>query len=134
MSDDDYDRPRWKKLVLNRFVLTPLIILVIAGGWDLYASTHDNGIVDGVVVDASGKPVAGADVTLWTFNFTTFSETSQTKSGPDGHFSFTNNPSHHIQVSATKPGVGSSARLPIRLYFRSQDTTLAEPLVLSSGA
>jgi protocatechuate 3,4-dioxygenase beta subunit len=131
MSDDDYERPRWQRLLLNRFVLTPLIIVVIAAGWDLYASTHDNGIVEGVVVDASGRPVDGAAVTLWTFNFTTFNETSQTKTGPDGHFTFTDNPSHHIQVSAVKPGVGVSERVPIRLYFRAQDTTLSEPLVLA---
>ena len=131
MHDDDYERPRWQRLLLNRFVLTPLVIIVIAAGWDLYASTHDNGIVAGVVVDANGKPVAGADVTLWTFNFTTFKETTTIKTGPDGRFTFTDNPSHNIQVSAEKPGLGASARVPIRLYFRAQDTTLAKPLVLT---
>ena len=134
MQDEDYQRPRWRTWLVNRFVLTPLIILLIAGAWDLYANTHNNGLVEGTVVDAAGNPVAGADVTLWTFNFTTFSEKGRTMSGPDGRFSFTDNPSHHIQVSATKPGVGSSQRRPIRLYFQSQDTRIAEPFVLSGGA
>ncbi|MBS7695958.1 MULTISPECIES: carboxypeptidase-like regulatory domain-containing protein [unclassified Chelatococcus] len=134
MQDEDFQRPRWHKWLLNRFVLTPLIIALIAGAWDLYANMHNNGLVEGTVVDAAGNPVAGADVTLWTFNFTTFSEKSHTKSGPDGRFAFTDNPSHHIQVSATKPGVGTSQRKPIRLLFQSQDTQLQEPLILSGGA
>ncbi|CAH1650341.1 MULTISPECIES: carboxypeptidase-like regulatory domain-containing protein [unclassified Chelatococcus] len=134
MDNEDFQRPRWRKWLLNRFVVTPLIIALIAGAWDLYANMHNNGLVEGRVVDAGGRPVTGADVTLWTFNFTTFSEKSRTTSGPDGRFTFTDNPSHHIQVSATKPGVGTSQRRPIRLFFQSQDTQLEEPLVLAGGA
>lgn len=125
------ERPRWKRWLLNRFVLTPLVILLVAGAWDIYASTHDDGLVVGRVVDEQGKPVAGAEVTLWVFNFTTFSENRTVKTGSDGGFEITGNPSHNIQVSATKPGVGSSPRVPIRLYFRAQNTKLAAPLVLS---
>ncbi|CAH1667902.1 carboxypeptidase-like regulatory domain-containing protein [Chelatococcus asaccharovorans] len=134
MDDEDYQSPPWRKWLVNRFVMTPLVILLIAGAWDLYANTHNSGLVEGTVVDAAGNPVAGADVTLWTFNFTTFSEKGRTTSGPDGRFTFTDNPSHHIQVSATKPGVGSSQRRPIRLFFQSQDTRIQEPFVLSGGA
>jgi hypothetical protein len=134
MSDDDIERPRWKRLFLNRFVMVPLVLAIIAGSWDLFASTHDDGLVQGQVVDQAGKPVEGASVTLWTFNFTTFKETSLTVSGPDGRFTFTDNPSHNIQVSAEKPGIGRSPRLPIRLYFRAQNTTLREPLRLAQGS
>jgi hypothetical protein len=134
MSDDDLERPRWKRLLLNRFVLVPVVLAVIALSWDLFASTHDDGLVQGEVVDQAGKPVEGASVTLWTFNFTTFKETSRTVSGPDGRFAFTDNPSHNIQVSAEKPGIGRSPRVPIRLYFRAQNTTLREPLRLTQGS
>ncbi len=133
MSDDEFNRPRWQRLLVNRFVLTPLVIILVGAGWDFYASTHDDGIVKGRVVDAAGRPVPDANVTLWTYNFTTFSETSHTVSGPDGWFTFTNNPSHRIEVSAAKPGVGASVRVPISLYFRSEDTTLPKPLVLAGG-
>jgi hypothetical protein len=133
MSDDEFARPLWKQLLLNRFVMVPAILAAIAASWNLYAMTHDDGLVQGEVVDAAGRPVEGASVTLWTFTFTTFKETSQTMSGPDGRFTFTGNPSHNIQVSAEKPGIGRSARVPIRLYFRAQNTTLREPLRLTDG-
>ena len=55
-------------------------------------------------------------------------------SGADGVFRFTNNPSHKIQVSAEKPGVGRSQRVPVFLYFRSQDTTLDSPLRLTGSS
>jgi protocatechuate 3,4-dioxygenase beta subunit len=133
MSDDDFARPRWKRLILNRFVMVPTVLAAIAVSWNLYARMHDDGLVTVEVLDAAGRPVEGASVTLWTFNFTTFSETSRTTTGPDGRFTFTGNPSHNIQVSAEKPGIGRSARVPIRLYFRAQNTSLREPLRLAEG-
>jgi len=134
--DADAGRPQrgWRKWLLNRFVLVPATILAIAAAWDFYASTHDDGFVSGQVLDAQGKPVEGADVTLWVYNFTTFAENRSVKTGSDGSFRFIGNPSHHIQVSAVKPGLGVSQRLPIRLYFRSQNTRLTAPLVLSGKA
>ena len=127
---DDEPAPRWRRLLLNRFVLTPLALAVIAAGWDAYAVTHAHGVVQGQVVDSAGRPVAGAVVTLWTYNFTTYVETSQTSTDGDGRFGFTKNFSHRIQINAAKPGAGSSPRHPVRLYFRAQDTTLTQPLVL----
>jgi len=127
-------RNGWRGWLLNRFVLVPAVILGVAAAWDLYASTHDDGLVAGQVFDAQGKPVEGADVTLWVFSFTTFAENRSVKTDADGRFRIMGNPSHHIQVSAVKPGLGSSQRIPIRLYFRSQNTTLRVPLVLSGKA
>ncbi len=133
-DDDDIARPRWRRLLFNRFVLVPLGLALIAGGWNLYTLTHNDGIVTGQVVDETGQPVADAAVTLWTFNFTTFSETAKATSRQDGRFSFVGNASHNIQVSAEKPGAGRSARVPIRLYFRAQNVNLSEPLRLKQGA
>lgn len=133
-GDDDISRPRWRRFLLNRFVLVPLVLVLIAGSWNLYTLTHNGGVVTGQVVDEAGRPVAGAAVTLWTFNFTTFSETAKATSRQDGRFSFVGNPSHNIQVSAEKAGAGRSARVPIRLYFRSQNVNLSEPLRLKQGA
>jgi hypothetical protein len=134
MADDDAPRPLWRRLLLNRFVLTPAILALITGAWNLYVVTHNHGVVAGQVIDAAGRPVAGADVVLWTFNFTTFAEKGHVVTGPDGSFRFADNASHNVQVSAAKPGVGRSERVPIRLYFRGQDTTLAKPLRLEGGA
>jgi hypothetical protein len=82
------------------------------------------------VVDSAGAAVAGAEVKLWVFNFVTFNERGSTQTRADGSFTFTDNPSHSIQLSAEKPGVGRS-RIPVRLYFRSEDIALTQPLQLS---
>ncbi len=129
-DDDDLERPRWKRWLLNRFVLTPLILLAIALAWDAYAAMNADGRIVGRVVDARGNPVEGAEVSLWIFNFTTFNEDKHVRSGPDGVFTITGNPSHHVQLMAQKPGLGASPRIPIRLYFRGQNVTLKNPLVL----
>jgi hypothetical protein len=131
VSAEELTRPRWKRWLLNRFVLVPAILIGITVGWNFWVAKHQHGIVEGRVVDASGAPVAGAEVKLWVFNFATFNEKTSTVTRPDGTFTFTNNPSHNIQVSAEKPGQGRSARLPIRLYFAGQDYRMSEPLRLA---
>src|SRR3954447_15334468 len=112
--DKEYQRVNWKGWLLNRFVLVPLALVVIALCWNAFVYTHNHGIITGRVVDDKGAPVQGADVQLWIFNFATFNTHSTVKTGADGTFAFQNNPSHNIQLSAEKPGVGRSARLGIR--------------------
>ena len=85
------------------------------------------------MIDSAGRPVADATVSLWTFNFTTYEEKERVKTDADGVFRFTNNPSHRIQISAEKQGVGRSPRIPVFLYFRAQDTTLDAPLRLTGA-
>jgi Carboxypeptidase regulatory-like domain len=133
MNDEDLSAPKWKRFVLNRFVLVPAVLILLTVGWNLWVVTHDHGIVEGHVFDATGAPVEGAEVKLWVFNFTTFVVKASTTSKPDGSFEFTNNPSHNIQVSAEKPGKGRSARVAIRLYFASEDFVLKDPLRLTDG-
>jgi hypothetical protein len=131
MSADDFTRPRWKGWLLNRFVLVPAALLLVALVWNVWVTRHNHGVVAGRVVDAAGAPVEGAEVKLWVFNFTTFVEKASTVTRADGTFAFANNPSHNIQVSAEKSGEGRSARLPIRLYFAGQDFQMKEPLRLA---
>jgi Carboxypeptidase regulatory-like domain len=130
-AEDDLPRPRWRRWLINRFVLVPGCLIVLAAGWNMWVVTHDHGIVVGRVEDSKGDPVEGAEVKLWVFNFTTFAETATTRSQADGSFEFTSNPSHNIQLSAEKPGVGRSPRIPVRLYFRSEDVVLKAPLRLA---
>jgi hypothetical protein len=132
-ADDDVTRSGWQRWLLNRFVLVPGFLIVIAAIWNAWVLTHDHGIVAGRVVDPSGAPVEGAEVKLWVFDFTTFAEDASTRTKADGSFEFTHNPSHNIQVSAEKPGVGRSPRIPIRLYFRSEDVALKQPLRLANA-
>jgi hypothetical protein len=123
-------RALWQRFLLNRFVLVPGAIAAIALVWNLYVATHDHGIVTGRVVDGEGKPVAGATVALWVYNFVTFEEKEHVETDANGAFRFSDNPSHKIQLSAEKAGVGRSTRVPVFLYFRAQDTELKEPLKL----
>jgi hypothetical protein len=122
-----------RRILLNRFVMVPGAIALVALLWNIYVATHDHGVVEGRVVDAAGRPVPDATVALWTYNFTTYEERDHVKTDAHGVFRFTSNPSHRIQVSAEKPGVGRSERLPVFLYFRSQDIDLAAPLRLAGG-
>ena len=123
----------WRAILLNRFVLVPGAIVLAIVLWNVYVATHNNGLLIGRVTDSSGRPVADATVSLWIFNFTTYEEKERVKTDADGVFRFTDNPSHRIQLSAEKPGVGRSPRIPVFLYFRAQDTTLDAPLRLAGA-
>ena len=50
-------------------------------------------------------------VVLWVLNFTTFVEKARVTTAEDGGFVIINRDSHHIQLSAEKPGIGHSARV-----------------------
>jgi hypothetical protein len=134
MSTDEVERPLWRRLVINRFVLVPATIAVVIALWNGYVATHDHGIVVGRVVDAAGLPAPDAAVVLWVLNFTTYVEKTRATTDSAGRFVITNNDSHNIRLAAEKPGVGRSARVPVRLYFRAQDIELNEPLILSGAS
>lgn len=134
MNDDDFaDRPIWRRLLLNRFVLVPGAIAAAIVVWNLYVAAHDNGMVEGQVVDAAGRAVPDASVALWALQFTTYVEKTRTRTDADGRFRFAGNDSHNIQLAADKAGAGSSGRVPVRLYFKAQDVVLREPLRLQGG-
>ena len=119
------------RFLTNRFVLVPGLLAIVVLGWNLYVATHDHGIVTGRVVDGAGQPVAGATGALWVFNFTTFEDKAHVTTDAAGSFRFAGNPSHRIQISAEKAGVGRSQRVPVPLYFKAQDVTLEAPLRLA---
>ena len=131
MSSDEVELPLWRRLAINRFVLVPATIAVAIALWNGYVASHDHGIVVGRVVDTAGRPVPDAAVVLWVLNFTTYVEKTRATTDSAGRFVITNNDSHNIRLAAEKPGVGRSARVPVRLYFRAQDIELNEPLILS---
>ena len=128
----DRERSLWRRLLMNRFTITLAVIALATVLWNVYVSMHNHGMVAGRVVDGAGHPVSGATVVLWVLNFTTFSESTRTVTGPDGTFTLRNPSSHHIQIGAEKPGFRPSPRVPVRLYFRAQDVELSPPLVLAA--
>ena len=122
-----------RRFLLNRFVIVPLALAVIVGAWNLYVSLHDHGLFAGRVVDASGNPVPGATVILFTHDFVTQVEKARTTTDAAGTFRFTSNNSHLVQLQAQQADQ-TSRRITIRLWFRAQDRELAKPLRLTPRA
>lgn len=114
----------------SRWVIVPAALVLIVLGWNVYVATHDGGLVAGRVVDGAGQPVSDATVVLYARSFLTNDERARTRTGPDGLFRFTGNRDHALQLQATAPGRGASARIPVRLLFRGEDVKLRRPLVL----
>jgi len=117
----------WRRVLLSRFVVVPLVLAIAIGAWNIYVDAHAHGLLEGSVVDASGKPVAGATVILFTHDFVTQVEKAETKSDASGRFRFDGNDSHLIQLQA-RDGNATSARVTVRLWFRAQDRVVREPL------
>jgi hypothetical protein len=120
--------PAWAR---NRWVVVPGVLAIMIAGWNIHVAANANGVIEGRVVDAAGAPVAGATVTLFNRSFIT-SEARQTMAtNASGHFRIIGNASHAVQLGAEAPGFAPSPRRTVRLLFRAQDVTLAEPLVLA---
>ncbi|HEY1328310.1 MAG TPA: carboxypeptidase-like regulatory domain-containing protein [Casimicrobiaceae bacterium] len=118
-------RARW---LASRWVLVPGAIAVAVVAWLGYVGAHDHGVVEGRVVDASGRPVSGATVMLFERGFVTHQERERTTTDAQGAFRFADNRSHSIQLEADAPGLGRSERRVVRLWFAAQDVKLARPL------
>ena len=112
----------------SRWVVVPGGIAVVTVAWLFYVAGHNHGIVEGRVVDASGRPVSGASVMLFERGVVTHQERGRATSDADGAFRFTDNRSHSIQLEADAPGLGRTDRRIVRLWFAAQDVKLAAPL------
>ncbi len=118
-------RPAW---LLSRWTIVPGTTLLLVAGWALYAETHNDGIIAGIVVDGRGRAVPGATVLLLERGFVTHEERGRTRTDAEGRFRFASNNSHSVQLEAEAEGLGRSERRIVRLWFRAQNTELAEPL------
>jgi hypothetical protein len=124
---------RWRRVLLSRFFIVPAVLVVGIVAWNVYVDEHAHGLLQGSVVDASGKPVADATVILSVHDFVTQVEKARTQTDATGRFHFDNNNSHLIQLEA-QSGAVASPRVTVRLWFRAQDRVLTEPLRLAPGA
>ena len=118
-------------LMKSRWVIVPSALALSIILWNLYVAVHANGIVGGRVVDAGGRPVADATVTLFERSFVAYTAKDRVKTDAEGLFRFTDNQNHALQIEAEAPTLGKSDRLPVRLWFRAQDFRLADPLRLA---
>ena len=123
----------WRRILSSRFFIVPAVLIVGIGAWNLYVDAHAHGLLQGSVVDATGKPVADATVVLSVHDFVTQVEKARTQTDANGQFRFNDNDSHLIQLEAQDHGM-RSPRITVRLWFRAQDRDMAEPLRLAPGA
>lgn len=114
----------------SRWVVVPSLIALAVIGWNIHVARNATGEVRGRVVDAAGRPVAGATVVLFERAFVVNTEKQRTATGPEGEFRFQGNASHAVQLQAEAPA-GRSARVTLRLLFRAQDAELPAPLVIA---
>lgn len=112
----------------SRWVIVPGAMAIVTLAWLAYVNSHDHGVIEGRVVDATGSPVAGARVRLFERGFVTHEERGRATTDAQGAFRFTDNRSHSIQLEAEAPGMGRTDRRVLRLWFAAQDAALAEPL------
>lgn len=121
----------WRRVLLSRFCVVPLVLLLGIAGWNVYVDAHAHGLLEGSVVDQAGQPVTGATVTLSVHDFVTQVEKARTRTDASGRFRFDDNNSHLIQLQAQE-GAAASTKVTVRLWFRAQDRVVTEPLRLSS--
>jgi len=116
-----------------RYAFVLGITAALVAGWNAWVVFHDDGIVRGRVVDAAGRPAAGAVVRFWEKTLTTLEPRASTATGPDGAFVFTGQAAHHFALQAEQLGLGASPRTLYRRYFRGQNLVLDAPLRLRAG-
>lgn len=117
--------------LVNRVTITFAAIAVVILLWNLYVAQHDDGILAGTVIGPDARPVPGAEVVLSERTIVSLDPIAETLTDDDGRFQFTRHDRHRVVLTASKPGVGASGRLEVRLYFRNQNRELDEPLQLA---
>ena len=123
----------WRGWLANRVTLTFGAIALVVLGWNLYVAAHDDGILEGRVVDPAGRPVADAAVVLNERTIVSLAPIGETRTDQSGRFRFERHDRHALVLTARKDGIGASPRVEVRLYFRNQNRTLADPLTLAGG-
>jgi Carboxypeptidase regulatory-like domain len=118
------------RLLRNRYVVMLGALALLTAAWNGYVATRNDGIVEGRVVDAAGRPLAGATVILHERTLTTLEPRARATTGPDGTFRFEGQPAHHLVLVAEKAGLGATPRLGYRRWFRGQNLVLPAPLRL----
>ena len=126
-------RVSWARRAYSRWVIVPGAMAIVIIGWLAYVGGHDHGIVEGRVIDAAGRPVAGATVLMLKRGFVTHEQAGRATTDAAGAFRFNDNVSHSIQLEAETPALGRSERRIVRLWFAAQDIRITEPLRFSKS-
>ena len=121
----------WRRFLLHRFFLVPLVVALVAAGWNIYIAFNDGGIIEGQVRDRAGAPVPGATVIFFERNFIYYQELRRTTTDARGAFRFDGMRVHVGQLEARTEDGQHSERRQLRLWFRAQDTEVA-PLIIAT--
>lgn len=117
----------------SRWFVVPTLMLATVLAWSLYVGQHDNGLIEGWVVDAKGQPVPHATIRIFDRGFVTHQERGRAQADAQGRFRITDNKSHSVQLEAETVALGRSERLELRLWFAAQDARLDKPLQFKSA-
>lgn len=90
------------------------------GGWNLYVSRHNDGILAGTVSSPDGRPAAGVTVTLSKQELIGLEKVTQATTGADGAFRFERHNQHH-PILSVGPSGARSAHVGVRLPFRNPE-------------
>ena len=119
----------WKPLLVNRFTLTLGSIAIAVAIWNAYVAKHDDGLVQGHVVDAAGRPVAEARVVLARRTVASVDPIGEVVTDADGRFTFGDHGQFSLVLEAAK-GERSSERRVVPLWFRNQSVEIEPPLLI----
>lgn len=123
----------WKGWLVNRVTITLGLIAAVVIAWNLYVMAHDDGILEGRVVDAAGEPIADAKVVLSEQTIVSLSPIAETVTDETGMFRFERHDRHALVLTAEKPGLGQSERVDVQLYFMNQNRRLEAPIIIGSS-
>lgn len=124
----------WRSWLINRVTITFATLLVVIVTWNLHVRAHDDGVLEGLVVDQGGQPVTGAKVVLNERTIVSLAPIAETTTDEAGRFRFERHDRHALVLTAEKDGLGASARIEVKLYFRNQNRALQDPIVLAGDA
>ena len=121
----------WRRFLLHRFFLVPLVVALVVAGWNIFIAFNDGGIIEGQVRDRVGAPVPGATVIFFERNFIYYQEKQRTVTDVHGAYRFDGMQVHVGQLEARTGDGRQSERRQLRLWFRAQDTKV-KPLIVDA--
>jgi hypothetical protein len=122
---------RMFRILANRYTVTVILIVVSIFTWKLYVRAHNDGYIRGTVVDEKGDGVADATVLLQERDLVIVEAPISTITDEDGRFFYMDMSLVSFFIWAKKDGYITPEKSAYHLYFKEQNFTLPEPLILS---
>jgi hypothetical protein len=122
----------WEIVKRNKGIIIFFLILGLAIGiWSIYVQANDDGIIEGYVVDQSGRGLAQAKVLLQKKGYDILDEPIVTITDNSGYFLYDDTAMLEFVISAEKEGYASEGdRVSYHRYFMRHNFELPAPLQL----